>query len=77
MEEDLSPAQNGLNLGAILYLQTMKTFIVLFGILSVFNLPVYMLYAQQASKNYTFSEFSDIFALLSFGQMGNTLQTCD
>lgn len=42
----LTAAGAHLGVGAILYLQTMKTFALLFLVLTIFNLPVYFLYSQ-------------------------------
>ena len=67
VDDDVSNAQLSLNSGSILYLQTPKTLVVLFGILSVFNIPVYLLYKASADLSFTMDGFSDTFALFSFG----------
>ena len=41
----LTAAGAHLGVGAILYLQTMKTFLVLFFMLTILNLPVYFIYS--------------------------------
>ena len=47
----LSEASKNLGEGAILYLQNMKTFAVLFFILAVVNLPIYWMYSLSTKDN--------------------------
>ena len=42
----LSKAAYHMGIGTILYLQTMKTFMVLFGLLAIINIPIYLIYSQ-------------------------------
>lgn len=47
----LSNASIYLGEGAVLYLQTIKTLAILFFILTVINLPVFMMYSEATRNN--------------------------
>jgi hypothetical protein len=47
----LSNASIYLGEGAVLYLQTMKTLMILFGILSLINIPIFLMYANSTRNN--------------------------
>jgi hypothetical protein len=71
----LTAAGAHLGVGAILYLQTMKTFCVLFFILTVLNLPVYFLYSQTTLGN-DYSSLDIAFQFFTFGNFGRIKKDC-
>ena len=71
--------------GAILYLQNMKTFSVLFFILVILNLPLYMLFMMSTDDSsfsvlkYDFSNWesdSTMFRVTTFGNIGRLIHDC-
>lgn len=66
----LSAAGAHLGVGAILYLQTMKTFCVLFFILMILNLPVYFIYSQTTINN-NYTRLDVAFQYFTFGNFGH------
>jgi hypothetical protein len=64
-----------LGVGAILYLQTMKTFALLFLILTIFNLPVYFVYSQATQKN-DYGDLNAAFQYFTVGNLGGTNRAC-
>ena len=71
----LSAAGAHLGVGAILYLQTMKTFCVLFFILTILNLPVYFIYSQTTHNN-DYTRLDTVFQYFTFGNFGRIKGTC-
>jgi hypothetical protein len=72
----LSEAAIYLGEGAVLYLQTMKTLAILFFILTVINLPLYILLQSSTRDN----DFSNAFSALNYftiGNLGIPFQFCD
>jgi len=70
----LSKAAYHLGIGTILYLQTMKTFMVLFGVLTIINIPIFLIYAASTSNNvYNLQSFSQYFTI---GQIGQDTPSC-
>jgi hypothetical protein len=71
----LTAAGAHLGVGAILYLQTMKTFCVLFFILTVINLPVYFIYSQTTLGN-DYGSLDIAFQYFTFGNFGRIKEDC-
>jgi hypothetical protein len=71
----LTAAGSHLGVGAILYLQTMKTFALLFFILTIFNLPVYFIYSQTTENN-DYRSLDTVFQHFTFGNLGGTNAAC-
>lgn len=71
----LTAAGSHLGVGAILYLQTMKTFALLFFILTILNLPVYFIYSQTTARN-DYSDLNTVFQYFTFGNLGGTNRAC-
>ena len=71
----LTAAGAHLGVGAILYLQTMKTFALLFLVLTIFNLPVYFIYSQTTVGN-DYTALNTAFQYVTFGNFGGTNKAC-
>ena len=65
----LTDASVNIGHGALLYLQTMKTFAIMFGILSLINLPVYLICARNTENN-DFNKIQNLFVYWSIGNLG-------
>ena len=65
----LTDASVNIGHGALLYLQTMKTFAIMFGILSLINLPVYLLCARNTENN-DMTNIENLFVYWSIGNLG-------
>lgn len=61
--------------GSALYLQTMKTFAIMFAILSVLNLPLYLIY-QNATADNNFSDINSMFQYFTIGNIGRPNLFC-
>lgn len=61
--------------GATLYLQMMKTFSIMFFILSLLNIPIYVLYEQNTDGN-DFRSLGKIFKLFTIGNLGQLTKKC-
>lgn len=66
----LTSAGAHLGIGAVLYLQIMKTFAILFLFLTLLNLPVYALYASNTLQN----EYQHFLGGYPFFSLGNLAQ---
>ena len=71
----LTAAGAHLGVGAVLYLQTMKTFCVLFFILTILNLPVYFVYSQTTHGN-DYTRLDTVFQYFTFGNFGRIKEGC-
>ena len=71
----LTAAGAHLGVGAILYLQTMKTMTVLFLVLTILNLPVYFLYSQTTLNN-KYGNLDIAFQYFTYGNFGGKLKMC-
>ena len=66
----ISECSQALGDGATLYLQMMKTFIIMFGILSFINIPIYVLYESNTNGNeYKIGKLFKYFTIGNLGQM--------
>ena len=54
--------------GATLYLQTMKTLVIMFIILSIINIPLYVIYSG-TTKRPNWTNIEDIFKLTTLGNL--------
>jgi hypothetical protein len=50
-DQMVSDCSQALGDGATLYLQTMKTFVIMFGLLVVINIPIFILYENNTDGN--------------------------
>jgi len=66
----LTSAGAHLGIGAVLYLQIMKTFAILFFFLTLLNLPVYALYSSNTLDN----NYKNFFGGYPFFSLGNLAQ---
>jgi hypothetical protein len=64
----LSAAACHLGIGATLYLQILKTFIIMFIILTLINIPIIGLYAH--SSKIIMTDFQEVFAYFTLGNLG-------
>jgi hypothetical protein len=76
--EGLSRASIYIGEGPFLYLQIIKTFFVLFFILSIINIPVFFLYSGISDPN-DLSSFTltTIFEKFQLGNIGKIKKVCD
>ena len=65
----LTDAAVNIGHGALMYLQTMKTLAIMFGILSLINLPVYLICARNTENN-NFNKIQNLFVYWSIGNLG-------
>ena len=72
----LTDASVNIGHGALLYLQTMKTLAIMFGILSLINLPVYLICARNTENN-NLNEIGNLFVYWSVGNLGRPDFFCD
>ena len=75
-ERKIPKVLNDIGLGASLYLLTLKAYTILFLILTIINIPIFLLYvngAQGTGKNF---EFRIFIAQLSLGNIGSSGPTC-
>jgi hypothetical protein len=56
--------------GAALYLQTMKTMMIMFLILSILNIPIFYIYAKGTSHNNYAGLLKDTFKYFTIGNLG-------
>lgn len=70
-EEDkgITKCSQGLGDGATLYLQMMKTFAIMFFLLSILNLPIYIIYEQNTSGN-ILNKLDQFFKYFTIGNLG-------
>lgn len=61
--------------GATLYLQMIKTFALMFILLSIINIPIYVLYEHNTQGNVYF-DFSKSFRLYTLGNLGQLSKRC-
>ena len=71
----LSPASIHLGEGAVLYLQMMKTFAILFFILTILNIPVFMMYSSMTEDN-NYMSVSMIWQYFTLGNIGKGNLIC-
>ena len=71
----LSTAAINLGEGAIMYLQMMKTFAVLFLVLAVINMPIYMIYSSITPDN-DYSSLESAFKYFSMGTLAKGELNC-
>ena len=71
----LSNASIYLGEGAIMYLQTMKTLAILFFILSILNIPIYLMYASSTIGN-QYGNLDEIFKYFTVGNIEQTNTVC-
>lgn len=64
----LSSASKYLGEGATLYLQTMKTLFILFLILTIINIPVYVIY-NNATMNNKYKKMDQLFKYFTIGNL--------
>ena len=69
----LTAAGAHVGVGAILYLQTMKTMTMLFLVLTILNLPVYFIYSQTTLNN-KYGDLDIAFQYFTYGNFGGNLQ---
>ena len=62
--------------GAALYLQTMKTLMILFFILTFLNIPIFAMYASNTEHNNYWNVYSSTFKLFTVGNLGQTNLRC-
>ena len=81
--EDDNPEARGINVasqtlseGAFLYLQSMKTFVIMFFILSIINLPVLMINHSNTSNN-DFGNLGQVWKYFTIGNLGLSDSNCD
>lgn len=72
----LKPCAIYLGEGPIMYLQIMKTFLILLFLLSVLNIPIFMLYADQTNPSDITGGFQKIFEYLTIGNIGSVQEIC-
>ena len=65
-----------MGIGAVLYFQMMKGFAILFFILTLINIPVYMLLSDATLHN-NFYDMSKTFRYLTIGNLGYDNDICD
>ena len=65
-----------MGIGAVLYFQMMKGFAILFFILTLINIPVYMLLADATIHN-NFYDMRNSFRYLTIGNLGYDNYICD
>ena len=70
----MSAAACHLGIGAILYLQILKTFVILFIVLTLINIPIIGLYANSSKTNMT--NFEEVFAYFTLGNLGRGEDHC-
>ena len=71
----VSEASRALGEGATLYLQTMKTFIIMFTVLVFFNLPIYILYENNTNGNDLLG-LNNFFKYFTIGNLGQMTSKC-
>ena len=67
-EEPIDPAVH-IGEGTSLYLQMMKTFTIMFLLLTLLNIPLYMVYFENA-KEPVFADFHKMFGFFTIGNVG-------
>jgi hypothetical protein len=71
----LSNASIYLGEGAILYLQTMKTLAILFFVLSLINIPIFIMYSKQTHNN-QYEDVNQVFKYFTLGNIAQTNKVC-
>ena len=73
--DDDNPHAGGINVaslqlseGAFMYLQSMKTFSIMFAVLSIINLPILMIYQGTTKNNST--NINELFKYFTIGNLG-------
>lgn len=61
--------------GATLYLQMMKTFAIMFFILSFLNIPIYIIYEKNTEGN-DWGEMGKLFKFFTIGNLGQLTKKC-
>ena len=72
----LSKAAIHVGEGPILYLQIMKTFSIMCLILSIINLPLFMMYSSTAKDAANFFNMNSLFEHFSLGNIGRKENVC-
>ena len=72
----LTTAAKTLGDGATMYLQSMKTFAIMFFVLTIINMPVYVIYASNTDGN-NFSNLNVFFTYFTLGNLGRSNLKCD
>ena len=62
--------------GATLYLQTMKTMMIMFFLLSFINIPILLMYQSNTSHNNYLDIYASTFRFFTLGNMGLTNEKC-
>jgi hypothetical protein len=62
--------------GPVLYLQIVKTLGVMCTILSIINMPLYLMYSTAANSRVNFLNVNSVFQHFSLGYIGTTIQIC-
>ena len=75
LSKGLTSATQQLGNGAALYLQTMKALAIMFVLLTVINIPVLIIYADNTSNN-NYAHLSEAFKYLTLGNLGQTDDAC-
>jgi hypothetical protein len=70
----MSAAACHLGIGAALYLQILKTFVILFVVLTIINIPIIGLYAN--SSKFELRNYEEIFAYFTLGNLGRGQHHC-
>mmetsp|Transcript_4428 Transcript_4428/g.6506 ORF Transcript_4428/g.6506 Transcript_4428/m.6506 type:complete len:264 (+) Transcript_4428:2247-3038(+) len=71
----LTVAAQNLGEGATLYLQSMKTFSIMFAVLTIINMPLYVMF-QSTTDNNNFLSISQVFSYFTLGNVGVTDNSC-
>lgn len=76
-EEDkgITKCSQGLGDGASLYLQMMKTFMIMFLLLSILNLPIYIIYEKNTEGN-ILNKLDKFFKYFTIGNLGQMTSKC-
>lgn len=73
--QGLTLAAQTLSEGATMYLQSMKTFAIMFTVLSFINIPVFYIY-QSSTKHNNLGSLEHAFKYYTIGNLGQTDNVC-
>ena len=72
----ISVCAQTLSESAVLYLQSMKTFAIMFFILTIINMPVLLVYKNTTKEN-DYLDLKKFFGYFTIGNLGQTDSRCD
>ena len=72
----LTQAAQCLGDGATMYLQSVKTFAIMFVLLTLINIPIFMIYQSTTYANNEFTKPNEIFKYFTIGNLGRGDQEC-